>query len=280
MVSAAIKRRLFAALPTPMRVQGRDYLRNCFLDLSEYLTGQADRGIPPHRLNTSGGGPFRLYGQRTVQACRELAGLRPDDSFLDVGCGIGRTAVALAGFLSPGAAYLGFDVIPFAIDWCNRNIARKHPNFRFVHADLHNWVYNPTGKLHPDSYRFPAGPAEFRFALASSLFTHLGAAAARHYIAEAGRVLAPGARFLSTWFLLDEVTQATATAASRFPHRSGECAYASLHAPEQAVAFDREWVESTLRENGFLVEAAHHGEWSGAPRAADSFQDQIVALRS
>ncbi len=273
-----IKRRLFAALPTPVRVQGRSYFRNCVLDVREYLMRQVDPETPPHRLNTSGEGPFRLYGQNTVDVCRNLAELKPDDSFIDLGCGIGRTALALADFLLPSTPYLGFDVIRFAVEWCSRRIGRRHPNFRFVHSNVHNWVYNPRGRVMPEEYRFPAEGGQFHFALANSLFTHLPPPAAANYISEAARVLRPGGRFVSSWFVLDASTEAGGVAESRFAHRTDHGGFASLHAPEQAVAFQRDWMERTFADAGFAVEV-RYGTWSGVTPQAEIFQDVVVARR-
>lgn len=277
MSANAIKRRLFTALPTPLRVQGRAYFKNCLLDLQELVTRQVDPGIPPHRLNISGGGPFRLYGQNAVALCRRFGGLQPGDAFIDLGCGIGRTALALTDFLAPSTNYLGFDVIEFAVEWCRDNIGRRHPNFQFVHSDVHNWVYNPNGSLTPEQFTFPSANRAFQFALANSLFTHLGPEAAAHYISEAGRVLAHGGRFLSSWFVVDDATEEHGSAAARFPHRIGVSRYASLHAPEQAVAFERPWIEDTFQKYGFVIDAIHHGEWSGAPNPIETLQDLVVA---
>ena len=40
-------------------------------------------------------------GRGTVQWLIDYEGLRPADRFLDVGCGIGRRAIPLAGYLQP-----------------------------------------------------------------------------------------------------------------------------------------------------------------------------------
>ncbi len=279
-VSDSIKRAIFASLPTPVRVQGRSYFRNCLLDVQDRMTGKVDPDIPPHRLNISGGGPFRLYGRNTVALCRKYAGLQHDQPVIDLGCGIGRTALALTEFLSPSTRYLGFDVIKFAVDWCVQNISRSHGNFEFVHSDVQNRVYNPRGTVTPECYRFPSEANAFRFAMANSLFTHLGPPAAAHYICEAARVLRPGGRFLSSWFVLDSATQAATAAVQRFPHPLGDCRYASLHAPEQAVAFQRAWIEETLRKADFILEGIHYGDWSGVSNPIESMQDIVVARRA
>src|SRR5207302_825955 len=75
---------------------------------------------------------------------RDLAALRRDERVLDVGCGIGRMARPLAGYLGPEGSYDGFDVNREGIAWCQERYA-GHPNFRFTAVDLHNRRYNPQG---------------------------------------------------------------------------------------------------------------------------------------
>src|ERR687892_593067 len=84
----------------------------------------------------------------------ELGGLQPDERVLDVGCGIGRMARPLAGYLSSEGSYDGFDVNRDGIAWCRRRY-RRHANFRFEVADLFNARYNPRGAQRADEYRFP-----------------------------------------------------------------------------------------------------------------------------
>lgn len=41
---------------------------------------------------------------------------------MDIGSGIGRTAVPLTKFLNPDARYEGFDVVKKGVKWCNAKI--------------------------------------------------------------------------------------------------------------------------------------------------------------
>ncbi len=214
--------------------------------------------------------------------CRSLAGLKQDDRILDVGCGIGRTAMPMANFLSPEGRYAGFDVIRFAIRWCRKHISERHPNFTFTHADVRNALYNPRGTIAPDRYAFPFSSAEFTFCLATSVFTHLLPATAEHYLAEIARTLCRDGRFLSTWFLLDETTEASlagSTATMQFAHRFNNHAQGSRERPEEKVAYRRSYVEDLFAKNGLAITNIHHGGWSGAADSINSGQDVIVARR-
>ncbi len=277
-----LKRGLYSLLPTPIRIQGRTFFQNYWLDLRDRVLGTVDREIPPRHLNISGDGPFRAYGENTVALCRELAGLQPNNSVLDIGCGIGRTALALSKFLSSDGRYLGFDIIEFAIQWCRRHISVQHSNFRFVHADVFNHFYNPRGSTAPEQYAFPCSTGEFSFALATSLFTHVLPATAANYVREMSRSLTPRGRCVSTWFLLDEVSESqiqTGDPKFSFPHRFEAHAQLSLDAPELAVAYPRGRVERMFDEAALRITGLYRGNWSGSVEPAHSMQDLIVAER-
>src|SRR4026209_2090482 len=74
-------------------------------------------------------------------AFERYTNLQPHEDVLDVGCGVGRVALALSGFLT--GRYEGFDVDPALIAWCPQPIAL--PNFGFTHVDLFNQSYTPRG---------------------------------------------------------------------------------------------------------------------------------------
>ena len=56
---------------------------------------------------------------------------------LDIGCGVGRIAIPLTGYLGGGGQYDGFDVVPGGIAWCEKNISIPFPHFRFELADIY-----------------------------------------------------------------------------------------------------------------------------------------------
>ena len=111
-----------------------------------------------------------------------------------MGCGIGRMALPLTGYLSKEAEYVGFDIVPKGIEWCTKNISSKFPNYHFELLDIFNKYYNPNGKLPGSSFAFPYADNYFDFVYATSLFTHLMPEDAVNYLKEAHRVLKPGGR--------------------------------------------------------------------------------------
>jgi SAM-dependent methyltransferase len=117
--------------------------------------------------------------------------LRPGAQVLDIGCGCGRLARLFA--VNPWVErYVGFDVVPESIEWCNRFVVPfTGPRFQFLHFDIHSEEYNRNGAIRAADFRFPAATGSTQLVVASSLFTHVLEDDARHYLAETRRVLAP-----------------------------------------------------------------------------------------
>jgi SAM-dependent methyltransferase len=235
--------------------------------------------VPPRGLQAVGAGDFESVGRDFLRLFRE-AGLRPSDRVLDVGCGVGRMAVPLAGFLDGPGSYDGFDVSRADVAWCRRALSSRFPRFRFVHADVANSEYNPRGRVAPAAFVFPYPDHGFDFVFATSVFTHLLPEAAGRYLREIERVLAPEGRFYCTAFLLDETADA-AIAAGRTLHRfESEIDGAFVHdprSPESAVAYETTAFRRMLERAGLAVHVFERGTWAGGRSA--SFQDVVVAVR-
>lgn len=243
------------------------------LDARDRFAGRAGRLVPPRRLQLSvGEGDFGAIGDEFLSHLVGLCGLRPEDRVLDVGCGIGRLARPLAGYLSIDGSYAGFDVNGDAIAWCTKRY-RHYPNFRFVHADVRNARYNPRGAVEAVSYAFPFGDGAFDVAVLMSVLTHLTADEALHYLGQVRRVLAPGGRVLATAFVL--APDAPAPALSFGPAADG-MAVVDPALPEEAVAYEEEWLLEALRSAGLDFVALHPGLWSGRADGL-SFQDVVIA---
>lgn len=266
----------------PLGERVRDSLKLRTLDLKDRIGGRADRLVPPRRLDFVGHSDFVETGDEFLSYFVELGGLQPGHRVLDVGCGIGRMARPLTGYLDGDGGYDGFDVNREGIGWCRRNYGR-FKTFHFTVADLYNRRYNPTGEHPATEYRFPYDDARFDFAIATSVFTHLLEAEADHYLAELARVLKPGGRAVTTWFLLDEESRrhiADGRSGLAFLEPHEPVAVLSEDLPEEAVAFDEGWVYDHVMRHGLaVVEPTHPGSWCGRD-AFTSFQDLVVLQRS
>jgi SAM-dependent methyltransferase len=258
-------------------------LRLRALDARDRLTGRVDPLVPPRRRQFVGEGDFAATGDEFLAYFRDLAALTPGDRVLDVGCGIGRMARPLAGFLDPsGGSYEGFDVDRDGIGWARRAYARRHTNFRFRIADLFNRRYHPGGAHRAAEYRFPYDDGDFDLVIATSVFTHLLEEEADHYLAESARVLAPGGRLFATFFVLDEFSRrgiAEGRTGLAFLDPEEHVAVLSEDLPEEAVAYDAGWIAERLAAHGLAQRTARPGTWSGRPGGL-SFQDIVVAWRA
>jgi ubiquinone/menaquinone biosynthesis C-methylase UbiE len=183
----------------------------------------SDIQIPPELAAGHGGPDFVRFGIKLANTIRRVGGLGPSETVLDIGCGPGRMAVGIGEILGWANDYIGFDIKLADIEAARTHITSAHPSFRFEHVDIHNIHYNRDGAIQPLEVRFPAADGSIDFCLATSLFTHMFPADVQHYLHEARRVMKPGARFFSTWFVLDEVSRAGIAAGTSprfsFAHR-------------------------------------------------------------
>jgi SAM-dependent methyltransferase len=150
-----MKELLYGIVPTSLRIQGISYFRNLALDFLDVLRQQQDPGLPPRRLNYSGAGDFRQVGENNLMLCCSAGGLQRHHRVLDIGCGVGRTAMAMAQFLKEPGSYTGFDAMKSAVQWCQKHVHCPAARFEFVHADLLNKMYNPHGRIRSELYSFP-----------------------------------------------------------------------------------------------------------------------------
>ena len=248
-------------------------------DFIRAITARRDPLIPPGNLLSVGIGDYRTVGEEFLRLFRE-DGLLPNHRVLDVGCGTGRMAMPLSGFLGPRGSYEGFDVSRPMIVWCRRAISRRFPAFRFTHADVSNSEYNPDGQIKPRDFAFPYRDDSFDFIFATSLFTHLLPEACARYVGEIARVLAPGGRCFLTAFLLNERSRSAAgagLAAYRFEHWAQEAWVEYPNRPEAVVAHDEGELIRLVTQAGLSIVSTRYGDWTGSPGL--TFQDVVVCRK-
>jgi SAM-dependent methyltransferase len=240
-----------------------------------------DSRLPVGR--TLPGAIHREAGERYLELFIELGGLKPDHAVLEPGCGTGRMARPLTGYLSAEGSYDGFDVVTEAIETCVNEIGSSHPNFRFQRVDVHNRVYNRSGSLDPESFAFPYRDEDFDFVFLTSVFTHMLPPEVRQYMGEIRRVLRPSGRCLMTFFLLNPESIAAIEAGRtkpKFAHEGDGYLYDIRGRPEAAVAYREADALSLIVPAGLVLDGpVHHGRWMGQ-RPAAAGQDVIVVKRS
>ena len=273
--------RLASVMPPPLRRAAAGLWLDA-LSLPDRLADPARRAEPWQALHNVGGGDYALTGRALLQQLVEYVGLQADDTVLDIGCGTGRLAAPLAGFLSPCGGYLGFDVARRAIAACRRRVGRARPDFRFVEADVANREYRAGGRQTEAAYRFPIEDLSIDVAVATSVFSHMQIGSIRHYLAETRRTLRPGGRMMFTAYALTPERLAALERGEglfRFaPWRDGAWVVDPT-SPERAIAHPLASLEAAVRDAGLEPLApVRFGQWLG-PSDYGGGQDLFVAGR-
>ncbi len=227
----------------------------------------------------TGGGDFLANGLLFKAHFMELAGLRPDERVLDIGSGLGRMAIPLTDYLTRPDAYEGFDVVQEAVSLCTRRITSRYPGFRFTWVPLHNDLYTADG-ARASEFTFPYPDADFDFAWATSVFTHMDRNEVARYLAETRRVMRPGGRFLATFFLMDSQAEASSQGGPyAFKVQRDGVWFMDAEVISANVAFSPEDVEAMAKAAGWSSVEVHFGRWSGRGGPTLDFQD-LVLLRA
>ena len=234
---------------------------------------------PEHLLAGVGFGDFEEIGRETAELIARFSDLRPGDRVLDIGYGLGRITRYLADML-PNGTYDGIDTVPEYHQWCSTGMGLDPERFRFRLADIYSSHYNPTGTLRAETLTFPWPDQTFTLVIATSLFTHLSAAATENYLREVFRVLKPGGRFFASFFVLDGYARRNINFGETVPRFAYEFEHGLIESPdnpELAVAFDSEWLLHAFQSTGFEITAFHRGKWRR--QKGPSYQDLVVARR-
>jgi ubiquinone/menaquinone biosynthesis C-methylase UbiE len=275
----SIMRNAYYALPPVVRrVLRRIYYLP--VDLYTAVTGQRKPMIPPRGKIFIGSGDFARTGDTIKEQLIKLAGLQPNHRILDVGCGLGRVAVPLTGYLDGSGSYEGFDIVKSAIVWCNKKISSQFPNFQFKHIDLKNDLYNLRTSRKAEDFVFPYPDKDFDLVLLTSVFTHMVLADVENYLQQIHRVLNKGGICFATFFIMNDD-------ARQFMKQSGKELFKTklehyylfnARVKEANVAFEEPYlVKEMIESKGFELQKVHYGFWSGRPKSPlENFQDICV----
>lgn len=239
------------------------------------------RPVPWSSLHDVGGGEFYAMGRSIRKSLVTEAGLTPDDHVLDIGCGTGRVAFALADYLSSRGCYTGFDVASSGLAWMICHLPPAAAPFRIVRADVFNTEYRQKTATRAAGYRFPVSDGSVDVAFATSVFTHLLPPDAENYLREIGRSLRPGGRAYVTAFLMtpERLTPAQTGRAFVPFHAFGEVAHVGdVNVPEAMIAFDEAAFMDWVAKAGLVLSPpVKYGHWCGEGRAPGrEFQDVLV----
>ncbi len=238
-----------------------------------------------------------FYGlSENLLLIRLLTGYDGSGQLLDVGCGFGRTALALFHLIHPPGSYTGFDINPKIIAFAQKLFEQKERGglFHFDHFPIANSFYpqeNATASA--EEFQFPYEASRFDLVVMFSVFTHLCTAAMTNYVLNISRVMRAGGRVLTSAFLLENTPTEQTTEklwrnnpSRRTPQESpdprdhGKLKVINPAVPDHMVLYRLQTLTSAFQEAGFsLVGQPHWGSWSGRPDFL-SHQDYLVFQKS
>ena len=242
---------------------------------------RATRGLshlPSFSMRSRAMGPTRQFGghhyvrsgQSTAAQIRTMTGLRPDEDVLEIGCSVGRIALALADYLQPGR-YTGTDIDRRAVAACLVN--PKLATFRFEAQDVFSLVYNPAGRVQGREYVFPFGDGSFDVVFLTSVFTHMLPDDIAQYAKEIRRMLRPGGRLLCS-VLAEEGRDLAALPVVRAGYRLRSAAF-----PENAVAYPLAEVDRLMAGAGLRrSDGGGPAAWSPPTGSLRTLMEQDLLL--
>ena len=209
-----------------------------------------------------------------------LCRLRRDGTVLELGCGHGRLARGLLGYLHHPGRYVGLDVDARRLEDARQRIQARFGNFVFVFADVFNRDYNPNGSTSAAEYRFPFENNTFDVVFGASLFTHLLPTEVEQYLRETGRVLKPGGRALFSCFLLDQYRGPGTTTSAMYEFRqqlsNADAAVRDPECPDALVGYGKTFLTSASEQAGLTVKEILPGFWSNSSDWSVNEQDMLL----
>lgn len=239
--------------------------------------------VPPTELIIDGTGTREVFAARPptflqnvlIPRCR----LKPEHAILDIGFGNGRHARHLTRFLKPEGRYVGFDIVPGPVEWCQRAYA-PFANFHFDLARIRSDWYAPHETTRAEDYVFPYEADTFDVAIATSLFTHLEPAASANYLKQTARVLRPGGCFaFSAYLWRDHAPQRDDIQGCRFTRASPAHHVLDHSKPSRGIAHDFDNMQAMVRDAGLVLSEIYFGRWAHPIDQMGNAQDLMIAVK-
>ncbi|WP_144283395.1 class I SAM-dependent methyltransferase [Chryseobacterium echinoideorum] len=269
----SLLRTYYYKLPPGLRLLGRK-IYYFPVDFYEGIIGKRSENEPKKGDIYVGSSDFIAHGIRQTKVLKKYIDLKSNDHILDVGCGIGRTAVALTDVIKEGS-YDGFDAVEKGIVWCNKNINNKHPHFKFKFTPIYNDLYN-TFSQKAEDFTFPYENENFDKAFLFSVFTHMQVSEIRRYLSEISRVLKMNGLCLATFFLYDESKKESGS--MYFPHVFEGFKLMDDKVTAANIAISIHLLNELAANAGLKVVQIKGGYWRDdvEKEGADEFQDIVV----
>lgn len=265
---------------------GRFFIRRLVylpIDIVDKIKGNTNTYVPPRGLIYTGRPcspqQFLQEGKEQVAILKQEIALKPTDKVLDIGSGIGRTAIGLIHYLSAEGSYHGFDVVEKGVNWCNKKIAANHPHFQFTYVPLFNDLYNDSTDC-AAQFVFPYVNNYFSKVFTFSVFTHMHIKEIAHYLTEIHRVLLPGGLCLCTFFLFDTDTEQVLTRDTNFCFPYKKEGYSLMDEKTQSgnIAVDKVYLKNMAASSGLQIVKIVDGFWKNfsIKQYNNCYQDVVV----
>lgn len=241
--------------------------------------------LPPAAMRFMGESDERFLatGSESVADLREVVGLGERERVLDIGCGYGRLAHALLRDGGFAGTYLGLDILPGPIRWCEEELApRSGGRFSFRQIDVANERYRPEGGTPGERAELGVEPGSVDVVALISVFTHLDPPSVERYLHQIAAALAPGGRAFISAFLLNRSWRELDEAGRSpipMPHRLASfCRYQDPEDPLHAIGYKPAWLVARAEAAGLeLVGRPRLGTWCGRPGGVGHLD--VLALR-
>lgn len=220
-------------------------------------------------------------GQEFARYFFEKKLIRPTDSVMDIGCGVGLVAVPVLRFMDGKGRYEGLDVIRESMDWCRRTIGKKFANANFKHIDVFNTSYNPNGVIQGKDYKLPYEDGVFDFIWLKSVFTHMRHDELENYLSEISRVLKVNGKCLITYFLLNGESReliGKGKSSFNFVYEVDNCLTINPEIPEDAMAYDVDDVVAMYGRHGLSIDEILLGAWCSRKRIDQHLTIQDIVI--
>lgn len=251
------------------------------IDIYETLISRRQKYEPKKGDIYVGSGDFIKQGEHHLYLLREYAYLGKSDYVLDIGSGIGRTAVALTKYLNKEAKYEGFDVVEKGVKWCNSKIKRDFPNFNFAYVPLNNDLYNTSVKK-ASKFKFPYEKDTFDVVFLFSVFTHMKISEIDNYLSEIQRVLKPKAKCLATFFLYNSENENKISSIKNFgfPVKKEGFRLMSENVKSANIAIEENLLKQMISTKKLKIVSIMDGVWksefSSRKSISNEYQDIVI----
>lgn len=219
---------------------------------------------------------FLAHGEHQLDLLQNTIDLKQDDTVLDIGSGIGRTAISLSGYLNSNGKYEGFDVVKKGVDWCNSKIRKDYSNFNFTYIPLFNDLYN-NAHLKAENFVFPYKSEYFDKIFSFSVFTHMQIDEIQNYFGEINRVLKNNGLAFSTFFLYNDQDEEQIATKPEFRFSIKKNGYRLMNNKVKSgnIAIHKDTLQNMLNKENLSIVKIIDGFWKGNIKTKE-YQDVVI----